>query len=203
MTTPADASPLVLVVDDEPDIVQITCGCLEMRGFRTISAASGKEALASASRDKPDVMLVDILMPGMDGLSVIRACREDDRLRRLPIVVLSALVDAERVIACFDAGADDYVIKPPEFDEVAARLRRLVRTAHEAGEPAPAPPPSSIPEAPAPDERLQTLEAAIKQIALAAQLARERKDSDFQMQCLERIQGFCTFAIKVLRVPGT
>jgi len=182
----------VLVVDDEEDIVEVTRGCLETKGFTTNGVTSGAEALEFIRNSPPDIVLLDILMPGMDGVEVLRTLRAEEATRNIPVVVLSALVDADNVIRCFDEGADDYVIKPPDFDEMAARLRRHVISARRTTTFSPAGPP------PAGKGRLKMVETAVKQIALAAQLAQEKDDKDFRLQCLERIRGFCSYAIKVI-----
>ena len=182
----------VLVCDDEEDIVEVTRGCLDAKGFKTVGTTSGQEALEMIRNSPPDIVLLDILMPGMSGVEVIKAIRAEEAMQNIPIVVLSALVDAENVIRCFDEGADDYIIKPPDFDEMAARLRRHVVAKRTAG----GGPVIKLPSFGT--GKLKMVETAIKQIALAAQLAQEKKDNQFQLQCLERIRGFCSYAIKVI-----
>ena len=183
----------VLVCDDEEDIVEVTRGCLDAKGFKTVGTTSGQEALEMMRNSPPDIVLLDILMPGMSGVEVIKAIRAEEAMKNIPIVVLSALVDADNVIRCFDEGADDYIIKPPDFDEMAARLKRHVLSKRSQG--------SALLSSKGPafgTGKLKMVETAIKQIALAAQLAQEKKDNQFQLQCLERIRGFCSYAIKII-----
>ena len=184
----------VLVCDDEEDIVEVTRGCLDAKGFKTRGSTSGKETLEVVRNDPPDILILDILMPEMSGIEVIRTMRAEEAGKNVPIVVLSALVDANNVIQCFDEGADDYIIKPPDFDEMAARIRRHVSSSRSRAH-------SIAPKSIFPKiekGQLKMVETAIKQIALAAQLAQEKKDKDFQLQCLERIRGFCAYSIKVI-----
>ncbi len=184
----------VLVCDDEEDIVEVTRGCLDAKGFTTRGATSGAEAVELVRNSPPDILLLDIMMPGMSGIDVIKALRAEEATKNLPIVVLSALVDADNVIRCFDEGADDYIIKPPDFDEMSARLRRHVMANRNNSSGAISPRIQSG----FGTGKLKMVETAVKQIALAAQLAQEKKDNEFQLQCLERIRGFCSYAIKII-----
>jgi two-component system KDP operon response regulator KdpE len=121
----------VLVVDDEAPIRRTMRANLEARGYDVDLAESGEQALQLAARHHPDVVLLDLGLPGMDGLAVIDGLRG---WSHVPIVVLSAR-DAEREkVAALDAGADDYVSKPFGMDELLARLRAAVRRVTVPGE---------------------------------------------------------------------
>jgi two-component system KDP operon response regulator KdpE len=114
----------VLVVDDEAPIRRAMAANLRARGYDVDLAETGEEALAVAARDHPDVVLLDLGLPGMDGLEVIDGLRG---WSRVPIVVLSARGSERDKVAALDAGADDYVSKPFGMDELLARLRAAVR----------------------------------------------------------------------------
>jgi two-component system KDP operon response regulator KdpE len=114
----------ILVVDDEPQIVRALGINLKALGYRVVTAASGEEALRKAAEHRPDTIILDLGLPGIDGIDVIRGIRG---WSTVPIIVLSVR-DAEREkIAALDAGADDYVTKPFGMGELLARLRAALR----------------------------------------------------------------------------
>lgn len=116
----------ILVVDDEPQILRFLKPSLTAAGYDVISAANGKEALAAAATRSPDVILLDLGLPDMDGKEVIRALRT---WCKIPILVLSARDRESEKIAALDLGADDYVNKPFGIGELTARLRTALRHA--------------------------------------------------------------------------
>ena len=117
-------SGTILVVDDEPKIVKQARDYLEKSGFRVVSAGDGKTALAIARRDRPDMIVLDLNLPKMDGLDVCRALR---RVSDVPIIMLTARVaEADRLIG-LELGADDYITKPFSPRELAARVRAVLR----------------------------------------------------------------------------
>jgi len=123
--------PRILVVDDEPQIVRALGINLKALGYRVDTAGSGEEALAKAANHRPDTVILDLGLPGMDGIDVIRGLRG---WTKVPIIVLSVR-DAEREkIAALDAGADDYVTKPFGMGELLARLRAALRRESDEGE---------------------------------------------------------------------
>ncbi|MFH0516451.1 response regulator transcription factor [Streptomyces sp. M41] len=128
--------PTVLLAEDDRAIRNALERALTLEGYQVTAVADGVEALAQAHRTPPDVLVLDVMMPGIDGLQVCRVLRAEGD--RTPILMLTALVETQDRIAGLDAGADDYVVKPFDVEEVFARLRALLRRAADAGAPAPA-----------------------------------------------------------------
>ncbi|MEV7977344.1 response regulator transcription factor [Streptomyces sp. NPDC086519] len=115
----------VLLAEDDRAIRHALERALTLEGYEVTAVADGVEALAHAHRTSPDVLLLDVMMPGIDGLQVCRVLRAEGD--RTPILMLTALVETADRIAGLDAGADDYVVKPFDVEEVFARLRALLR----------------------------------------------------------------------------
>jgi DNA-binding response OmpR family regulator len=118
---------LILVVDDEAKIVRLARDYLEKNGFRVISASDGPSALALARRERPDLIVLDLLLPGMDGREVCRSLRRDSEV---PIIMLTALAEESDQVAGLELGADDYIVKPFSPRTLVARVRALLRRAH-------------------------------------------------------------------------
>ncbi len=116
--------PLVLVADDEPRIVKLVSITLSDEGFSVVTAASGEEALQKAEEVRPDIVLLDIVLPGLDGIEVMRQLRE---WRPVPVILLTAKGSTQDKALGLDLGADDYVAKPFHPDELAARVRAVLR----------------------------------------------------------------------------
>lgn len=129
----------VLVVDDEPPILRALAANLRARGFDTDLAPTGEDALRAAARHRPDVVVLDLGLPGMSGIDVIQGLRG---WTTVPIIVLSARNTEREKVAALDAGADDYVTKPFGMDELFARLRAALRR----GTPAPEAPVIETPD---------------------------------------------------------
>ncbi|UYN97659.1 MAG: response regulator [Enhydrobacter sp.] len=119
--------PLVLVADDMPANVEILQMRLQSRGYEVAVAADGNSALAGIVDLKPDLILLDIMMPGIDGIEVCRRVRADPSLPYMPIVMVTAKTDKKDVAAGLDAGADDYLPKPFDHAELMARVRSMLR----------------------------------------------------------------------------
>ena len=115
---------LILVVDDEPRMISFMRMNLEIEGCRVISATNGREALDRARDDLPDVILLDIMMPGMDGFEVLRRLRESSAV---PVIVLTAKDDEDDRIRGLELGADDYMGKPFSQRELVSRIRAVLR----------------------------------------------------------------------------
>jgi class 3 adenylate cyclase/CheY-like chemotaxis protein len=114
----------ILVVDDDPTNAKLLCDLLAAEGYAVSAARSGEEALA---QDPPDLMLLDVVMPGMSGYDVCRAVRANSRTAILPVVMVTAVDPAVERIRGLDAGADDFLAKPVDPDELLARVRSLLR----------------------------------------------------------------------------
>jgi DNA-binding response OmpR family regulator len=117
-------SQLILVVDDEPKIARLTRDYLEKNGFRVIVAADGQSALAITRREKPDLIILDLLLPQMDGREVCRILRRESDV---PIIMLTALSEEIDQVTGLEIGADDYITKPFSVRTLVARVRSLLR----------------------------------------------------------------------------
>ncbi len=118
------SKPLVLVADDEPRITRLVSIALQEEGFRVVTASSGEEAIRRAEELRPDVVLLDIVMPDIDGIEVMQKLRER---RPVPVILLTAKGSTSDKAKGLDLGADDYVAKPFHPDELAARVRSVIR----------------------------------------------------------------------------
>ena len=114
----------ILVVDDEPRYVRAVQVNLEISGYQVLSARNGEEAVALAASEEPDLILLDIRMPGMDGCE---ACRRIREFSSVPIIMLTAMAEDADKVRGLDVGADDYVTKPFSADELLARVRAALR----------------------------------------------------------------------------
>lgn len=117
-------SDLVLIVEDDPQTRRFLCSSLSRRGWRTLEAGDGKTALTLLNDEQPDLLILDLGLPDMDGLIVTRRIRQ---LSELPILILSARSQEQNKIMALDAGADDYLTKPFGTGELHARLQALMR----------------------------------------------------------------------------
>jgi two-component system, OmpR family, alkaline phosphatase synthesis response regulator PhoP len=117
----------ILVVDDEPAIVQIARDYLERAGFRVVSAADGTNGLRLARTEQPSLVVLDLMLPGMDGLDVTRALRAEPATRGMPIIMLTARVDEMDRLIGLELGSDDYITKPFSPRELVARVRAVLR----------------------------------------------------------------------------
>ena len=114
----------ILVVDDEPVMVRLLKASLEGAGFRVLSASDGEEAISAAQREQPDLLILDIMLPKLDGFAVCRAVRE---FSRAPVLMLTARTTEVDLLHGFEAGADDYLTKPFSTAELMVRIQALLR----------------------------------------------------------------------------
>ncbi len=116
--------PSVLVIDDEQQIRRLLHVTLEANGYRVLAAASGEEGMTLATMDRPDVIVLDLSLPDLDGTELLRRLRQ---WSTIPIVILSARASEQDIIQCLDTGADDYLVKPFHSGELLARIRTALR----------------------------------------------------------------------------
>jgi len=128
------ARPLtrILVAEDDPDIGSLLEHYLKKAGFLATVVMSGREVMPQIKRDTPDLVVLDLMLPGLDGLQVCRAIRSDSATAAIPIIMLTAKSEESDRIVGLELGADDYITKPFSPNEVVARVRALLRRAHRA-----------------------------------------------------------------------
>jgi len=120
-------SERILVVDDEPDLLELVRLNLSQAGFRVATAASGGEAMKSLRASRPDLMVLDLMLPDMSGTELCRRLRSDPSFAALPIIMLTARADEVDRVVGFELGADDYVTKPFSPRELVLRVRAVLR----------------------------------------------------------------------------
>jgi two-component system, OmpR family, alkaline phosphatase synthesis response regulator PhoP len=121
------AKSTVLVIDDEKDLIELVSYNLEKEGFLVKGALDGESGMSAAVRDNPDIILVDLMLPGIDGLEVCRRLRSETRTARIPIIMLTAKSQESDRIVGLELGADDYVTKPFSPRELSARVKAVLR----------------------------------------------------------------------------
>jgi DNA-binding response OmpR family regulator len=119
-----DELAVILVVDDERKMVKMVSDYLEAVGYRVLTAENGKEAISAVQQEAPDLVVLDVMMPGLDGVDTARRMRRESRV---PIIMLTAKAEEQDKLLGLDAGADDYVTKPFSLKELAARIRAVLR----------------------------------------------------------------------------
>jgi putative two-component system response regulator len=118
---------VILVVDDQPQNIELLEAILSPQGYEIVRAANGEEALEKLSGNKIDLMLLDVMMPGIDGFEVTRRVRQDNKHQLLPIILVTALRETEDKVKGIEAGCDDFISKPIDKTELLARVRSLVK----------------------------------------------------------------------------
>ncbi|MDQ7911635.1 response regulator transcription factor [Pseudomonas sp. 102515] len=122
---------VVLIVDDTPDNLALLSDALDAGGYMVLVALDGTSALERMQRRRPDVVLLDAMMPGLDGFETCRRIKAQAELADIPVLFMTALTESEHVVEAFAAGGIDYVTKPLKTDEVLARVAAHLRTARE------------------------------------------------------------------------
>ena len=117
----------VLIVDDDPDILRLVSYNLNQAGFKVSTAITGRTALEAVQKHPPDLMVLDVMLPDIDGLEVCRILRQHDSSRRLPIIMLTARTEEIDRVVGFELGADDYVMKPFSPRELVLRVKSIFR----------------------------------------------------------------------------
>jgi phosphate regulon transcriptional regulator PhoB len=125
----------ILIVDDEKDIVKMLEYNLKKEGYRTAVAYDGEDALSLASREHPDIILLDLMLPGIDGLEVCKTLKKEEKTASVPIIMLTAKTQEADKVVGLELGADDYVTKPFSVKELLARVKAVLRRAKEKEKP--------------------------------------------------------------------
>ena len=116
----------ILLVDDEPDIVETVSFMLQSRNYQVSIASGGQEGIDKAKEEHPDLLLLDIMMPGMDGYDVCMKLKADSDTKDIPIIMLTAKGESEAVLKSHSLGADDYVVKPFSLPTLLSKLKKFL-----------------------------------------------------------------------------
>jgi DNA-binding response OmpR family regulator len=126
----------ILIVDDEDDILHFLDLVLREKGFAVVTATGGQEALTRAQLERPDLILLDIMMPQMDGWEVLKLLRVDEETASIPVAMLSARTEARDRVQGLQEGAVDYICKPFSLQELLGKIEAIFSQVEEAGKPA-------------------------------------------------------------------
>ncbi len=124
-----DTQHRILVIDDDPAILELITSNLELQGYQVESCDNAVDGLAMAFQTPPNLIILDLMMPGVDGFTACQRIRNNDNTKDIPVLMLTALSRTEDKVTGFDAGADDYLTKPFELPELYVRVRALLRRA--------------------------------------------------------------------------
>ncbi len=116
-----------LIIEDHPDMLDVLSRQLEMLGFAVITASSGLDGVEKASGEKPDLILMDIMLPGMDGREATRRIRANPMLKDIPILATTVLFRESELNECIEAGCNDYMVKPFTFEELREKIQEILR----------------------------------------------------------------------------
>ncbi len=116
----------VLIIEDHPDMLDILSRQLEIMGFAVVSANTGMEGVTKAIEEKPQLILMDIMMPGMDGLEATRLIRSNRETEKIPILAITALCRESELNACIEAGCNDYILKPFNFQKLKEKIQAIL-----------------------------------------------------------------------------
>jgi len=129
------SQPTVLIIEDDPDLQELLEYNISSAGFTTLTSEDGERGLSLAKEQKPDLIILDIMLPGMDGISVLKHLRADDHVGSVPVLMLTAKSEEDDIVQGLDHGADDYMTKPFSPKELVARIKSILRRAEDSGEP--------------------------------------------------------------------
>jgi len=118
----------ILIVDDDIDICEIMKELLEMEGYEVMIAHSGEKALDTSYKNEPDLILLDIMMPGIDGWNVLKRLKACKKTFHIPVAMVTAMVNPEEKTRAFKEGAEEFITKPLQVDDFIKRIKRLFRT---------------------------------------------------------------------------
>ena len=116
----------ILIVDDEPDLLELVRDTLEMAGYTVITASDGEEGLKSITEDSPDLVILDIKMPKIDGMEVLERVRKNPLLNELPVIMLTSLKGEGIIREAKEVGANDYIVKPFNQIDLLNRVKRVI-----------------------------------------------------------------------------
>lgn len=128
-------APKLLLVEDDPDLLEVLRMTLQREGYETVEARDGEEALRQARRHAPDLVVLDVMLPKLDGIEVCRQLRADRSLQHVTVLMLTARAEESDVVLGLGVGADDYLCKPARPRELAARVKALLRRARACDQP--------------------------------------------------------------------
>jgi DNA-binding response OmpR family regulator len=116
----------ILIVDDEPDLVQTLQDRLEMNGYIIVTASNGKEGLEKAAQEKPDIILLDVIMPIMDGLEMLEALRKHPEVKNCAVIMLTARSQRQDIVRAKTCGIEDYTVKPFDLSELIEKIENVL-----------------------------------------------------------------------------
>ncbi len=122
-----DIPPRILVVDDEPDLLMLLEEHLSQEGFQVLTASAGMQAISKARSEQPDLILLDVMMPGVSGFDVCNILQDFPETAEIPIIFLTAITETKRKVMGLNLGADDYITKPFDLRELTARVLAAMR----------------------------------------------------------------------------
>jgi len=115
-----------LIIEDHPNMLDVLSRQLERMGFSVVSANTGMEGVTKAVEEKPQLILMDILLPGMDGREATRRIRSNQETKDIPILVITALIKKSQLRECIEAGCNDYIVKPFTFEEFREKIQTVL-----------------------------------------------------------------------------
>ena len=121
----------VLAVDDEPDVLKLVEMALQVEGYKVIRATCGKEALELAEKEKPNVILLDIMMPDMDGIEVFKRLKNKEETAQIPVIMVTGVSEKENIKKLLDEGVKYYIIKPFDFTDLSSKIGIAIKEAKE------------------------------------------------------------------------
>ena len=121
----------ILIVDDEVDLVETVRFPLEMKGFNVLVSYNGEDALSQARKEKPDLIILDLMLPKLDGYKVCRLLKFDERYKHIPILMLTAKTQEKDKILGKETGADEYITKPFEMDDLMEKVKKYLKISSE------------------------------------------------------------------------
>ena len=182
----------ILIVEDDPDIRELLRFNLEKAGYTIFLAEDGEKALTLARKHSPDIVLLDLMLPGMDGLEVCRTLKKDPELQRIPIIMVTAKGEEMDRVVGLELGADDYVVKPFSLREVVLRIRKILDRREKQTTPAILKAAPLVLDLDAHTARLddQLLELTATEFRLLTYLLRHRGRVQTREMLLDRVWGY-------------